>query len=106
MSLSQHRPFVTCSKLRWNKVRDLGPDVLGVAPVGLHDIADDGDQRIVALIAYVAHTAAFLMFDVKKIPLKVAPNEMQVQKIPQREVQSRAADKNQRNTGRAYGRIN
>jgi len=87
------------------QVSDLGPDVFGVASVGLHDIADNGNQRIVALIAHIAHTAAFLMLNVEKVPLEVAPDEMQIQKVPQREVQSRTTDKNQRDAGRAYGRI-
>ena len=57
-------------------------------------------QRIVALIAHIAHTAAFLVLNVEKVPLEVAPDEMQIQKVPQREVQSRTTDKNQRDAGR------
>ena len=99
------QPFRDLLEIAVEQVSDLGPDVFGVASVGLHDIADNGNQRIVALIAHIAHTAAFLMLNVEKVPLEVAPDEMQIQKVPQREVQSRTTDKNQRDAGRAYGRI-
>ena len=99
------QPFRDLLEISVEQVSDLGPDVFGVASVGLHDIADNGNQRIVALIAHIAHTAAFLMLNVEKVPLEVAPDEMQIQKVPQREVQSRTTDKNQRDAGRAYGRI-
>ena len=99
------QPFRDLLEIAVEQVSDLGPDVFGVASVGLHDIADNGNQRIVALIAHIAHTAAFLVLNVEKVPLEVAPDEMQIQKVPQREVQSRTTDKNQRDAGRAYGRI-